>query len=225
MRDHPRRCGENVLVGFSHCDKPGSPPQVRGKLCFSGDDSCACRITPAGAGKTWHLWMKTAATEDHPRRCGENSLSRGVSNAILGSPPQVRGKQINSFINVIVLRITPAGAGKTRVRNPLAVRERDHPRRCGENQTTDRGKGQFAGSPPQVRGKRRKDTQPRFATGITPAGAGKTHRLSRSAWEKLGSPPQVRGKRGGTRRPNESDGITPAGAGKTAISQSDSCAP
>ena len=52
--------------------------------------------------------------------------------------------------------------------------DKDHPRRCGENQTTDRGKGQFAGSPPQVRGKLCNHIFFCTTRWITPAGAGKT---------------------------------------------------
>ncbi len=51
-RDHPRRCGENVVhVAHVHAGG-GSPPQVRGKLSSFGTVSAPCRITPAGAGKT-----------------------------------------------------------------------------------------------------------------------------------------------------------------------------
>ena len=112
-------------------------------------------------------------------------------------------------------RITPAGAGKTRMGKIQNNFKRDHPRRCGENYSSP-GFGIWRlGSPPQVRGKR----------GIIPApfGAGWDHprrcgencivHLKRSAGQ--GSPPQVRGKR---QRPCASralDRITPAGAGKT----------
>ena len=67
-RDHPRRCGENhvrINVGLL---ATGSPPQVRGKRrawCLS---ISACRITPAGAGKTHAVGFPSASTADHPRR-------------------------------------------------------------------------------------------------------------------------------------------------------------
>ena len=51
-RDHPRRCGENLLQQQSTAAGSGSPPQVRGKpnaIITSGETP---RITPAGAGKT-----------------------------------------------------------------------------------------------------------------------------------------------------------------------------
>ena len=70
-------------------------------------------ITPAGAGKTAQPCRRSGAQWDHPRRCGENILRISAFTSGLGSPPQVRGKPIASFILYIEFRITPAGAGKT----------------------------------------------------------------------------------------------------------------
>ena len=51
----------------------GSPPQVRGKP-QSGKNYCLfVGITPAGAGKTYEGKYKDVLSEDHPRRCGENT--------------------------------------------------------------------------------------------------------------------------------------------------------
>ena len=72
MRDHPRRCGENLLVSSEEQSPPGSPPQVRGKHGLIIGAIGFHRITPAGAGKT--------------------SLLIYFSDPIAGSPPQVRGK-------------------------------------------------------------------------------------------------------------------------------------
>ena len=51
-QDHPRRCGENPFIFVKRFLHPGSPPQVRGKLCFNNKGNSVCGITPAGAGKT-----------------------------------------------------------------------------------------------------------------------------------------------------------------------------
>ena len=51
-RDHPRRCGENVIKFGTLTSLTGSPPQVRGKRYNYLMDSQGNRITPAGAGKT-----------------------------------------------------------------------------------------------------------------------------------------------------------------------------
>ena len=49
---HPRRCGENPSAICPFSRGSGSPPQVRGKLCYRGNLQKRFSITPAGAGKT-----------------------------------------------------------------------------------------------------------------------------------------------------------------------------
>ena len=90
--DHPRRCGENPKY-FSGCrTSSGSPPQVRGKLISTVLQGITQRITPAGAGKTTRHRRSRRRSRDHPRRCGENRMSRECRLSDVGSPPQVRGK-------------------------------------------------------------------------------------------------------------------------------------
>ena len=71
----------------------GSPPQVRGKLRPTLQESVPKR--------------------DHPRRCGENAVTLPAEISWMGSPPQVRGKPSDCLKTLPGLRITPAGAGKT----------------------------------------------------------------------------------------------------------------
>ena len=52
LQDHPRRCGENLTVCRIVTFRPGSPPQVRGKLKTNERKEKPIGITPAGAGKT-----------------------------------------------------------------------------------------------------------------------------------------------------------------------------
>ena len=131
----------------------GSPPQVRGKRNASYHSARFGRITPAGAGKTLLFANFRAFQWDHPRRCGENSILLKLHVAAEGSPPQVRGKHSSKNVSMLLMRITPAGAGKT-FRIPLAVRpSKDHPRRCGENLSAIFRAAPDLGSPPQVRGK------------------------------------------------------------------------
>ena len=54
---------------------PGSPPQVRGKLPVVFSIFQCAGITPAGAGKTNTAANCGHSDWDHPRRCGENSVS------------------------------------------------------------------------------------------------------------------------------------------------------
>ena len=150
----------------------------------------------------------------------------------------MRGKPHEELTACYAKRITPAGAGKTRICRKCLFRNTDHPRRCGENIIRLIRSVANAGSPPQVRGKHENPSKGATATRITPAGAGKTVPQV-TEWEVSqdhprrcgenrvfheyiliggGSPPQVRGK---PHRPKErggTPGITPAGAGKTDLS-------
>ena len=235
LRDHPRRCGENLSAFTRKNRSGGSPPQVRGKHPHLGGFFCAHRITPAGAGKTCTYRKLAANYRDHPRRCGENVGFGEVCCRNQGSPPQVRGKRLMCGFCVPELGITPAGAGKTRHKADHDKRPEDHPRRCGENHIQRKLSVCKQGSPPQVRGKRGKHSLHACRVGITPAGAGKTPRqayLSVSAPDHprrcgentclsckkppvAGSPPQVRGKQALAYEIDGKTRITPAGAGKT----------
>ena len=74
----------------------------------------------------------------------------------------------------MIIRITPAGAGKTGIASVYSKAERDHPRRCGENVFRMIKIELRLGSPPQVRGKHHIGKEINVKDGITPAGAGKT---------------------------------------------------
>ena len=134
----------------------------------------ACRITPAGAGKTYLDMPDWAKAEDHPRRCGENVMTANLREWRHGSPPQVRGKHPPQLVRRRFPGITPAGAGKTvNIVYNFAVIG-DHPRRCGENSSINTKIPAYPGSPPQVRGKLVRTGDYAYVAGITPAGAGKT---------------------------------------------------
>ena len=93
-KDHPRRCGENMMPSIFRSASQGSPPQVRGKRTRLYCNLTDNRITPAGAGKTEDLEEFVVLQLDHPRRCGENHAQSHDPLYNQGSPPQVRGKQL-----------------------------------------------------------------------------------------------------------------------------------
>ena len=147
----------------------------------------------------------------------------------------MRGKLFSTLADDAIVRITPAGAGKTRRINGHIKQCWDHPRRCGENISCLAKRTTRLGSPPQVRGKLYRAAGIAEKYRITPAGAGKTckkcsqfsqywdhpRRCGENAGETdedhaaAGSPPQVRGKRNFVLRIPDRRRITPAGAGKT----------
>ena len=118
QRDHPRRCGEKSVFRVSPTANQGSPPQVRGKVTRGEEIRPFFRITPAGAGKRTQVQVILNKVRDHPRRCGEKIVLIPPSSNPIGSPPQVRGKGINNAMPYVLVRITPAGAGK-RVKSGL----------------------------------------------------------------------------------------------------------
>ena len=131
--DHPRVCGENVLVRRDGRSDRGSPPRVRGKPINEGRARKVTRITPACAGKTILALLPAVIVKDHPRVCGENPVHRQALRRLLGSPPRVRGKLALLDLGEVQVRITPACAGKTRSASTSPRLSRDHPRVCGEN--------------------------------------------------------------------------------------------
>ena len=176
-----------------------------------------CRITPAGAGKTLKYILLCPKWWDHPRRCGENKDPELLLMYILGSPPQVRGKPFGFHPQKSQRRITPAGAGKTRLGCWAYQWATDHPRRCGENYFVKPAALRAIGSPPQVRGKLSYSRYVEQLVRITPAGAGKTDRSNINLTDTEDHPPQVRGKRNASYHSARFGRITPAGAGKTLL--------
>ena len=148
----------------------------------------------------------------------------------------MRGKQRKYDGISRILRITPAGAGKTKSFSRDVSAGQDHPRRCGENHFALTIFCTISGSPPQVRGKHNIRKHARYRIRITPAGAGKTlssavtlllvrdhprrcgenHCTPSPRLNVFGSPPQVRGKQISFDLFSLRFRITPAGAGKTA---------
>ena len=167
-------CGENLPSANPNLTTKGSPPRVRGK------PSCVCAvlaalgITPACAGKTSTKKPGIVDKEDHPRVCGENNRSRNQLGTIKGSPPRVRGKRRHLASHGGGDRITPACAGKTCPAFSCVNLFGDHPRVCGENGKAEKNQSPQIGSPPRVRGKRKRYRCFNRYGGITPACAGKT---------------------------------------------------
>ena len=153
--DHPRVCGENLQILTKVTILSGSPPRVRGKLLLNVRLLSSKRITPACAGKTGGANDELGKCEDHPRVCGENLIALLCHCPRQGSPPRVRGKQPTINLTQLVIRITPACAGKTLIKVMKEGAVKDHPRVCGENFLLILMTQRRLGSPPRVRGKLR----------------------------------------------------------------------
>ena len=117
--DHPRLCGEKTLDTARSANFVGSPPPMRGKACGSRCYLSAPGITPAYAGKSTICILPSARCRDHPRLCGEKIFADFKHFVWQGSPPPMRGKDLNLRTCFQMLGITPAYAGKRRSKHRL----------------------------------------------------------------------------------------------------------
>ena len=85
---------------------------MRGKVDLFGHLGDVPRITPAHAGKSCPACTSENRQKDHPRACGEKSLTLKCGESLIGSPPRMRGKAEWANANLPAMGITPAHAGK-----------------------------------------------------------------------------------------------------------------
>ena len=110
--DHPRPCGEKFSFLPPSSISGGSPPPMRGKGRVYQIERVRRRITPAHAGKSARICLCHTCAGDHPRPCGEKIDDVEANAYEIGSPPPMRGKEVELLPGVAVGRITPAHAGK-----------------------------------------------------------------------------------------------------------------
>ena len=90
------------------------------------------RITPAWAGKSFSITARGRVRRDHPRVGGEKPQALPIRQALKGSPPRGRGKDVKGNRWDKLPGITPAWAGKSVLTILLAYSGKDHPRVGGE---------------------------------------------------------------------------------------------
>ena len=215
----------------------GSPPRGRGKAHDFIIQIRSMRITPAWAGKSIEVLSYRFKDWDHPRVGGEKAFCYSVVDAIVGSPPRGRGKDVQPGSPGIAVGITPAWAGKRLFDDERSDEPWDHPRVGGEKYSANSSGAMPSGLPPRRRGKVSGRRHKSLVPGITPAWAGKSlfcftaavpiQDHPRMGGEKLltceridfrlGSPPRGRGKGFGGLHMSVFSRITPAWAGKSPL--------
>ena len=135
MAEHPRVCGENLIIESHKLSPSGTSPRMRGKPLL--DDYS--RVTPV----------------EHPRVCGENFIQAFLKSDISGPSPRQRGKRKPQRISSSVDRNIPAYAGKTSPKPAANSPDTEHPRVCGENFIAKISFISLAGTSPRMRGKRK----------------------------------------------------------------------
>ena len=194
-RDHPRMCGEHRNIIACICVSLGSSPHVRGAQKHCRHRRGVPGIIPACAGSTIRFYPECGGNGDHPRMCGEHSLSINHAGTPVGSSPHVRGAPLRKRGAVGIRRIIPACAGSTCWWRCCCPCWWDHPRMCGEHSLTRKRSMTRPGSSPHVRGAHR--------------------RCSFVLETKKGSSPHVRGAQNTKQAGRREVGIIPACAGST----------
>ena len=133
LSEHPRVCGENQQTGYGDCESSGTSPRMRGKHVIDVALDAAHGNIPAYAGKTIWLAFSAPSITEHPRVCGENSISDAELLEQLGTSPRMRGKQHFRNLTQVRLGNIPAYAGKTTPKHHSMRSRAEHPRVCGEN--------------------------------------------------------------------------------------------
>ena len=113
IRDHPRVCGEKAEHQGAPFIHIGSPPRVRGEDIHIVADQLDLGITPACAGRSGRQQCSGELPWDHPRVCGEKTMSGDRELGKPGSPPRVRGEARAHAHLERKTGITPACAGRS----------------------------------------------------------------------------------------------------------------
>ena len=111
--DHPRVCGEHSGEELAGLAVLGSSPRMRGTLCWGCNVHAQRGIIPAYAGNTSVSVIRTHPIRDHPRVCGEHTISDAAFAIPCGSSPRMRGTQYEPCRPCRQPGIIPAYAGNT----------------------------------------------------------------------------------------------------------------
>ncbi len=176
--DHPRACGEHYAPPEHVSFTQGSSPRLRGTPLEDFPELKKAGIIPALAGNTWCRTVMALTRWDHPRACGEHPIQPRTTSAPMGSSPRLRGTRFHGFIRGGQNRIIPALAGNTRCSRSARDGSRDHPRACGEHHDKCMCLTTCWGSSPRLRGTLRASRSRKSSSGIIPALAGTTCRLT-----------------------------------------------
>ena len=130
--DHPRMCGEHCAPSALRSVGEGSSPHVRGAQLLPRHNTIKHGIIPACAGSTHRQLLTRCRPRDHPRMCGEHTVTQLNKGMASGSSPHVRGS--------------------TSCPISMSAIGRDHPRMCGEHRILKCWAAPFMGSSPHVRG-------------------------------------------------------------------------
>ena len=233
--EHPRGCGDDVVVAGEGRLVAGTPPRMRGRRRESAAIAGERGNTPADAGTTTGYPPARRCRTEHPRGCGDDRVASRNASTLAGTPPRMRGRRDLGAGLEREHRNTPADAGTTRKIHGSPTVGAEHPRGCGDDLDLNSNTDATWGTPPRMRG-RLTDAALVLATARnTPADAGTTRGPGLSAppvsehprgcgddsgnrrlrQATRGTPPRMRGRQFDRDRLYVHERNTPADAGTT----------
>ena len=150
--DHPRVCGEHIVLLILLSPFVGSSPRMRGTRDGLEAGRIVIGIIPAYAGNTLFGLSSARNVRDHPRVCGEHTDDDYNGTYSTGSSPRMRGTRMPFNAIHADGGIIPAYAGNTSPRIRSRTQSWDHPRVCGEHQCIVCYDFLVQGSSPRMRG-------------------------------------------------------------------------
>jgi len=132
LRKHPRSRGEGTTTNAKQSERSETPPLARGRQWRPLDESLAGRNTPARAGKAQRGPCPPQRRRKHPRSRGEGSQNWPLAPSTGETPPLARGRHSVCYNLCVVLRNTPARAGKAGFQKYGQAPNQKHPRSRGE---------------------------------------------------------------------------------------------
>ena len=149
---HPRSRGEYQRSQNERSGRLGSPPLTRGIHCHCTSLNLWLRFTPAHAGNTYLMLVKSFTDEVHPRSRGEYRINKIKILGEKGSPPLTRGILLCFCFLWHIIGFTPAHAGNTLENEGQRKISKVHPRSRGEYYAYAGILADHVGSPPLTRG-------------------------------------------------------------------------
>ncbi len=110
---HPRVCGAHAGVGDLPRADGGPSPRLRGSPGVPTYQDLTFRSIPASAGLTVNPAFEAGGSTVHPRVCGAHAAYTGLSGALIGPSPRLRGSLRESTHRSVKARSIPASAGLT----------------------------------------------------------------------------------------------------------------
>ena len=149
---YPRVRGDHDSGAVTLSEIVGLPPRTRGSRWGSSGRRNVCRSTPAYAGITISIAMRSGGIGVYPRVRGDHLAEQGWTDQQIGLPPRTRGSLFRPPVVDRVDRSTPAYAGITPAACRMGAPQRVYPRVRGDHFLLAGVPERAAGLPPRTRG-------------------------------------------------------------------------